>query len=246
MANTSHIVQPLDGTPFATLKKQVKKARDNESLKRAVSGKSQHQVVSTILPQTEREAFTPEVIRSGFKDRGIWPFDKNTLLKRGELEYLNPSITTPAIQEAQQAFNIILERNKVDTPKKFQITPVKGIPEKNTLYTPSQLIQYDNKIKEKKENELKEKEEKKNTKEKEKKEKEELKEKEKQKREKEKKEKEKKVIEKEKQKEEKERQAKKLEYDEIRKNILPSDAKRQRNEIDYSKYERNGAKKTKL
>jgi len=237
MANTSHIVQPLDGTPFATLKKKLRKARDDESLKRAVKGENQNQVVSTVLAQTEREAFKPGVIISGFRDRGIWPFNKDLLLKRGEKEFLNPINTTPAIKEAQHAFNLIIERNNQNKQSsKIQTRAVSGIPEKNKLYTPTQLIQYDDQLKEKKQKEQEEKENKKIIKEQERKEKEEA-------REKEKKSNEVKKLAMEKSRIEKEKKARKDENDEIRKNILPGDAKRARNQIDYAKFESQGSKK---
>jgi len=147
MVNTSHIVQPLDGTPYATLKPMVKKARDDESLKRVLTGESQNQVVSKVLAQTEREAFSKEVVISGFRDRGIWPFDKELLLKRGEKEYLHPTPTDPTVNEAQLVFTSLLNKNTESTSNKVQVKFVSGIPEKNRLYTPTQLIKYNDDLK---------------------------------------------------------------------------------------------------
>jgi hypothetical protein len=61
ISNSSQITQPLDGAPYANLKKKLKSAIDDEVLRRTILGESTKQVVAELVPIVEREAFTPEV-----------------------------------------------------------------------------------------------------------------------------------------------------------------------------------------
>jgi hypothetical protein len=154
-ANTSQVLQPLDGTPYATLKKLLKETRDDELLKRTLTGEKQTQVIAEISPFVEREAFTTDVVMSGFKDRGVWPFDKALILERARAEFLKPQAGSAVVEEAERALRVLIGENQ--RPSKVQKVRVSGIPKLNTLYTPVQLIAAD---KEKKEREMKEAEEK--------------------------------------------------------------------------------------
>ena len=61
VSNSSQIMQPLDGAPYANLKKNLKVAKDDETLKRTLSGESNNQIVAELVPIIERKSFTSEV-----------------------------------------------------------------------------------------------------------------------------------------------------------------------------------------
>lgn len=61
VSNSSQIMQPLDGAPYANLKKNLKVAKDDETLKRTLTGVPHNQVVAELVPIIERKSFTPEV-----------------------------------------------------------------------------------------------------------------------------------------------------------------------------------------
>ena len=61
VSNSSQIMQPLDGAPYANLKKNLKIAKDDETLRRTLIGESHNQVVAELVPVIERQSFTPEV-----------------------------------------------------------------------------------------------------------------------------------------------------------------------------------------
>mgnify|MGYP003387556435 CR=1 FL=1 len=63
LSNSSQVTQPLDGAPYANLKKKMKVAKDDEILKRTLTGEPMNQVVAELAPVVEREAFTPEVFK---------------------------------------------------------------------------------------------------------------------------------------------------------------------------------------
>lgn len=66
VSNSSQIMQPLDGAPYANLKKNLKIAKDNESLRRTLNGESNAQIVAELVPIVERKSFTSEVCLNSF------------------------------------------------------------------------------------------------------------------------------------------------------------------------------------
>ena len=79
-SNTSHILQPLDGAPFANYKNRVTSLSRSASLAESI-GASQQKMTDLITSiQAHEEAVTPEVVRAGFKKRGIWPWDPEIAL----------------------------------------------------------------------------------------------------------------------------------------------------------------------
>jgi len=183
-ANTSQVIQPLDGAPYASLKANLRKARDDAYVSRSLEGRDLTQVIAEVTPHVERASFTPEVVTAGFRDRGVWPFDPDLIIERSKAEFLrNPDAESEVLNEAQEVLNFFIEKEKVKRPAKVETKRVSGIKEKNTLYTPEELIEWDEQKKEEKRKEAEEKEAKK-------KEKEELKKKKKEQLESEKKEKE--------------------------------------------------------
>jgi hypothetical protein len=62
VSNSSQITQPLDGAPYANLKKNLKIAKDNEILRRTLTGEPTNQVVAELIPIVERQSFTKDVL----------------------------------------------------------------------------------------------------------------------------------------------------------------------------------------
>ena len=98
--DTSQVFQPLDGTPYAVMKNNLRKARDDEYLRRTITNQDKSQVIAEISPFVERESFTSDVVISGFKDRGIWPFNKQLVLERAKKEFIK---SQPVIDARSQA-----------------------------------------------------------------------------------------------------------------------------------------------
>jgi hypothetical protein len=96
------------------------------------------------------------VIKAGFRDRGVWPFDAQLILKRSQEEFgRKPSSSSVVTNEAQEALTTLLAEKY---PAKVQPQRVSGIPTKNTLYTPDQLTKFEQEKKEKERKEAEEKE----------------------------------------------------------------------------------------
>jgi len=155
--------------------KNLKKATNDEMLKRTLTGEPLNQIIAELSPIVEKNSFTKEVIISGFRDRGMWPFNKELILELAEKEWL---AKTPVKDEERSSIALEAQRimlkliGEKKVTKKSEIVKVSGIPERNKLYTPEDLIQFDQKQKEEKEKQEEKKLEKKKEKEEAKKEKE--------------------------------------------------------------------------
>jgi hypothetical protein len=81
----THLLQPLDDSPFANLKR-VWGVKMGKWSKEQLGGRvSKVQILSTMLPSVWSEAMTPQTILSGFVNTGIYPFNPraNKLMRVG-------------------------------------------------------------------------------------------------------------------------------------------------------------------
>lgn len=77
-AHSTHLLQPLDGIPFQQYKQFHGKAVNN--LSRLGNFKFDKNDFFEALGHIREQTFTPRVIRHGWKDRGIWPWNPNIVL----------------------------------------------------------------------------------------------------------------------------------------------------------------------
>lgn len=82
-ANTSHFAQPLDGQPFALLKKIFHQLVLEHAVVWDTRGDLPNNSVMSALYESLRVALRPKVIMASFKDRGIWPYNRELLIRRG-------------------------------------------------------------------------------------------------------------------------------------------------------------------
>lgn len=75
-AHSSHILQPLDDTPFANLKRIGCQTRDKLTVGRQIRGESLDNVTQEAILVAEKKAFTTNIIKAGFAHTGVWPTDK--------------------------------------------------------------------------------------------------------------------------------------------------------------------------
>jgi len=84
---TTHIIQPLDNVPFSVFKSVLKKNRDKHLMTNAfVEEEKVSSVVASIIPSLST-ALSPNVIKSGFRRTGIYPFDLKLQEKRAVAAY---------------------------------------------------------------------------------------------------------------------------------------------------------------
>ncbi|KAJ5544105.1 transcriptional regulator family: Centromere protein B DNA-binding region [Penicillium frequentans] len=76
--HTSHFAQPLDQKPFLSLKQHFRKENSlTNAWFRPDSAKRQFLEDITLI---RKKAITPRIIRSAFRDTGIWPFNPNIVI----------------------------------------------------------------------------------------------------------------------------------------------------------------------
>jgi 4-hydroxybenzoate polyprenyltransferase len=87
--HTTHILQPLDDVPFANLKK-VWNSNLLDKNEVVTGRKLTKEEVMHMFMETWNEAVTPETVKAGFRNTGMWPADPTTAkLKHTTTEFIN-------------------------------------------------------------------------------------------------------------------------------------------------------------
>lgn len=86
-AHTSHILQPLDDVIFSLFKVIAHRKLAEELIGRNLRGESLNTATQDAIFEAEQEAFTPDIIQAGFKNTGVWPFNKKLIRDRFAEEY---------------------------------------------------------------------------------------------------------------------------------------------------------------
>lgn len=82
LPHSTHLVQPLDNKPFLAYKQKYKAL--NNSIVRYGGDASDKRDFFRNIASTRTEAFTPSLIRKGFRNCGIWPFNPRVILDKLE------------------------------------------------------------------------------------------------------------------------------------------------------------------
>lgn len=80
-ANTSHFLQPLDNLCFAVLKSKFKSKLYELNLRHYLTNSNIRQELFAAMYEAEEESMIPSVIKSSFKNTGIYPFDPEKIRK---------------------------------------------------------------------------------------------------------------------------------------------------------------------
>ena len=138
--NTSHLIQPLDGAPFAVYKQQARIFRYRLSTASALSQSDLLEEV-TYEDNAKHLAFATEVIKAGFRDRGIWPFDESRILAILEKNVPLPdSNGSGSIPEEAILFKTQILKELTGTSR-VKVTRVRGLEEEDQLYAGHLLIE---------------------------------------------------------------------------------------------------------
>ena len=89
LPHCTHILQPLDDVPYATLKKRYQKELMAYNFKITGAHMTRTQFFCVLVPAFT-QAFTPENIRKGFENTGIYPINPNA----NKVQETGPSAVT--------------------------------------------------------------------------------------------------------------------------------------------------------
>lgn len=78
LPHSTHLVQPLDDKPFLAYKQKYKAL--NNHIIRYRGDVSDKRDFFRDIASVRKQAFTSSIIRSGFKNCGIWPFNPKPIL----------------------------------------------------------------------------------------------------------------------------------------------------------------------
>ncbi|OQE21113.1 hypothetical protein PENSTE_c012G09731 [Penicillium steckii] len=92
-AHTTHLVQPLDGSPFRALKKKAYRTQNNKVTQWGGDARDAGVFFAEISAIRE-QALTPKTIRKAFADRGIWPYKPELIIDK----LANEQSPTPELQ----------------------------------------------------------------------------------------------------------------------------------------------------
>jgi len=148
--NSSHLLQPLDGAPFAVYKQSVRQFQCINRTKSAIQDDDKVDAVRS----AEMISFSPEVIRAGFSKRGIWPINIEVVRAILSTEFSEPQdVQTDdwkaKAYEFKAAFVEVLNEATPRSTRK-----VSCLPEETQLYSGHDLLLLEDKKKAEKEKKL--------------------------------------------------------------------------------------------
>lgn len=114
--DTSEFLQPADAYQFGAFHHELNLVGERFQLSELAKDRSVHEVVLEFLQEALLRAISLDVVRAGFADTGIWPFNKTKILENANkflsavaaVEALPP--VPPVIAEATAATLQVLER----------------------------------------------------------------------------------------------------------------------------------------
>jgi hypothetical protein len=147
--NTSHFLQPLDGTPFANFKVKLRALLEDKIFNARVNQRSLKHIVAETIWQAEEEGFTVKSVKAGFTKRGVWPFNPEIVTAN-----MHAALGTSAPRSSDRSDDMrelgielvkeLIHSNDDDTQK---VRRVANLPAQMDIYTPDEIAKYDRETK---------------------------------------------------------------------------------------------------
>lgn len=110
-SDTSHFLQPLDDVPFAVFKSRFDKIFQDFASTAAIKNLNAFTSFTFAAIQAEKQSFTPPVIRRGFENTGIFPYNRAIILKNAEnCRSAEDDQPEKLLQQATLSFGDVIER----------------------------------------------------------------------------------------------------------------------------------------
>ena len=87
-AHTTHILQPLDDVIFGGFKKRSREKIQNETIHRLITGEGMRTIIQDVITEGQYQFFTPSIIKAGFLNTGLWPYDEKLIRNKFKNEYM--------------------------------------------------------------------------------------------------------------------------------------------------------------
>jgi len=142
----THVLQPLDDTPFSVLKKEIAAEKIRLTSQLVAQQLRPTHVLQRVVPQAFVRSFTPDNIKAGFKNTGLRKFDKEKILERSkkaiaQFENLDDCPEPDSvIAKAEKVVKLALTGNKTEVD-----LPSGKLPAKGKLYTAEDILSHKSK-----------------------------------------------------------------------------------------------------
>ncbi len=142
-ANTSHYLQPLDGTPFARFKQNIHSSVYLAKISSTLSNVVDRELFFAIAYKSEDDAFTKHSIAAAFSSCGLCPWDpflirKNALANVGKYSSSSELLKSDAVEAATAIVRSF--RDSAGTLKStVRSTKVKL--DKNRVFDPEMIVE---------------------------------------------------------------------------------------------------------
>lgn len=140
-AHTTHIIQPLDDVILGGLKRKMRQQKSYEVLRRFLLGEEMNTIIQEIFTDLGSNAFEPDMIKAGFANTGIYPFNETEILKKFENEYMWTEKSTVAPPEelpvetiADQFKEFLMSKTSNNSRRKVTVS------EKSKVFTGEDIL----------------------------------------------------------------------------------------------------------
>jgi len=137
--NSSHILQPLDGAPFAEFKRVARELQQDIAASQILSNDQEFELRSYV-EEAEGEAFRIKTIIAGFVQRGIFPFSPETI--EANMRNILPPLKeeTPSGQNSLLIETLSGFREVIKASHRSRVQAVDALPAKVQLYDSHELL----------------------------------------------------------------------------------------------------------
>ena len=137
--NSSHILQPLDGAPFAEFKRVARLLQQDIVAERILTDEQQSELRSYV-EEAEEQAFRRNTIIAGFVDRGIFPFAPEKIEANMKKILPPPDSSTPGPQDSLLIDTLNHFRSAIKSPYRSQVQAVGALAADAELFNSHDLV----------------------------------------------------------------------------------------------------------
>lgn len=145
VSNASHFMQPLDSTPNAHFKKNVRSYCGDAVFENLVANADLRSALFAAVYKAERDSYTRAVIKDGFLKTGIFPWDADKIREnareniQGKIDSKVDAEHRNATEAMTTVLRMYLDKAKETNSSVRSRTSWVG---KNGLFDPQQLLEY--------------------------------------------------------------------------------------------------------
>jgi len=142
-AHTTHIMQPLDDVILGHLKHHIQAKKGMETIRRLLTGEDLSSIIQDVVTDLDPKVFNTSIVKAGFNNTGIFPFQKDKILANFKNEYMWKdenqinSVKEHSIESIVAAF-----KQELFKDSKQKVKRKSKLLERSKLFTGEDLVQW--------------------------------------------------------------------------------------------------------